>query len=207
MTETGEAGERQVNRSPTLDRTLPTLANRPMPPPRDVGSAAPDRALGRRCTDTRPHRMRRWWALLGRSAVPDQARAGVRQTLLGRSAGAQQVRWRRSLGQSPAGWWESRSWSSMWSAGDGGLIGVSVARVVEEGHRGRGEVAAGDGPLVAGAGPALDRRRLAGAGPALGSPGSGARRRSADDARLVPVRRSPSAGRVLWAPRPAPGER
>ena len=36
----------------------------------------------------------------------------------------------------------------MCSAADCGLIGVSVARVVEEGHRGLGEVAAGDGPLV-----------------------------------------------------------
>ena len=36
----------------------------------------------------------------------------------------------------------------MCSAGDCWLVGVSVARGVEFGHRGLGEVAAGDGPLV-----------------------------------------------------------
>ena len=36
----------------------------------------------------------------------------------------------------------------MCSAGDCWLVGGSVARFVELGHRGVGEVAAGDGPLV-----------------------------------------------------------
>lgn len=36
----------------------------------------------------------------------------------------------------------------MCSAGDGRLVWVSVARVVEQGHRGLGEVAADDGPFV-----------------------------------------------------------
>ena len=36
----------------------------------------------------------------------------------------------------------------MCSAGDCWLVGVSVARLVEFGHRGVGEVAAGDDPLV-----------------------------------------------------------
>jgi len=36
----------------------------------------------------------------------------------------------------------------MCSAGEGRLVWVSVARVVEEGHRGLGEVVAGGGPFV-----------------------------------------------------------
>ena len=51
-------------------------------------------------------------------------------------------------GQSPVMWWGFEGDPRCCSAGDGRPVLVSVARVVEEGHRGLGEVAAGDGPFV-----------------------------------------------------------